>query len=356
MTYKLPELSENPIVFSDLKNIVSAFHSWEFFQGHKVFITGGNGLLASYLVRAFLFANHYFDLNLQVTCLIRSRNSDLSRLKPWINSPCLHLVYGDVVEYPFEKLEAQSIVVHAASGASPKLYQVDPTGIILPNSIGTAKLCSQSCEWNVKRFLFFSTGEVYGVNNNPFFSEDDYGFLDPSLLRSCYAESKRCGESTCIAYAQQFKLHATIARIFHTYGPQMKLDDGRVFADFIRDSLANRYIKITSKGDALRCFCYLADATIGFLYLIVFGASAHAYNLANPTSEVSIRNLALLISNLSNPPLPMIYESVKDGQSRYLPSSVPRSLPSIAKINSIGWYPTTSLQDGFSRTRSSYLS
>lgn len=357
MTFKtFSNSEENPIVSSDLKNIVSAFTSWDFFRHQKIFITGGNGLLASYLVRALLCANHTLSLNLQVTCLVRSRHSDLFRLKPWIEDLSLHFVYGEVETYPFESLQEQTIVIHAASGASPKLYQVDPTGIILPNSIGTARLCKQSSEWRAKRFLFFSTGEVYGVNDDPYFSEDDYGSLDPSLLRSCYAESKRCGESLCVAYAHQYGLHATTVRIFHTYGPQMKLDDGRVFADFIRDSLEGHQICLTSKGDALRCFCYLADATIGFLHLIVFGSSGHAYNLANPAAEVSIRDLALLIAGLSDPPLQVNYNFDVNSQSTYLPSKVPRSLPSISKINSLGWQPTTNLQDGFSRTRSSFFS
>lgn len=349
------ESHENPIVFSDLKNVVSSFPSWSFFQSQKVLITGGNGLLASYLVRAFLYANRVLTLDLQITCLVRSRKSDLSRLAPWIDDASLNFVFGEVESFPLESLQEQTIVIHAASGASPKLYNTDPIGIILPNAVGTAKLCNQSSEWGVKRFLYFSTGEVYGINNNSFFSESDYGFVDPSLLRSCYAESKRCGESTCIAYSHQYGLHTTIARIFHTYGPQMKLDDGRVFADFIRDSLQGSNITLTSAGDALRCFCYIADATLGFLYLIAHGYSAHAYNLANPYAEISIRDLALIISNLSDPPLNVTFDTANLGESNYLPSQVPRSLPSISKIESIGWNPTTTLLEGFSRTRTSYL-
>lgn len=352
---KMPEPSENSVILSDLNNIVSNFPFWDFFYNQKVLVTGGNGLIASYLVRSLLYANYILSLNLQVTCLIRSRNSDLFRLNPWIEDPSLHLVYGEVESYPLQSLQEQSIIVHAASGASPKLYKTDPIGIILPNTVGTSILCKQASKWRSKRFLFFSTGEVYGINHNPFFSEEDYGFINPTESRSCYAESKRCGESICVAYSNQLDLHATIARIFHTYGPQMKLDDGRVFADFIRDSLKGDQITLTSRGESLRCFCYLADATIGFLYLIVKGSPANAFNLANPAAEISIRDLALLISNLSDPPLRVVFDSTKLSQSNYLPSQVPRSLPSINKINSIGWSPTTSLQDGFSRTRSSYL-
>ena len=350
------ELSENPIVFSDLQHVVKTFPSWNFFKNQNVLITGGNGLLASYLVRSLLYANYILDLNLRVICLIRSENSDLSRLRPWMSESSLEVVYGEVESFAFDSLERQTIVIHSASGASPKLYQSDPTGIILANSVGTAQLCKQAVKWHAKKLLFFSTGEVYGINNNPLFSESDYGFVDPSALRSCYAESKRCGESTCVAYAHQYDLNVSIARIFHTYGPQMRLDDGRVFADFIRDSLEGKHIQLSSTGDALRCFCYLSDATLGFLYLLVHGSPSNAYNLANPYAEISIRGLASLISNLSEPALPIFRNDSKALHSNYLPSPVPRSLPSIKKINGIGWHPSISLEVGFSRTRSSYLS
>jgi dTDP-glucose 4,6-dehydratase len=134
----------------------------------------------------------------------------------------------------------------------------------------------------------------------------------------------------------------------------MKLDDGRVFADFVRDSLEGDQIKLSSSGEALRCFCYLSDATSAFLYLITFGKSCHSYNLANPNAEVSIRDLAILVAELSDPPLEVYVGNNTDLKPGYLPSQVPRSLPSIAKIEDIGWKPIMGLRDGFKRTLSSY--
>ena len=347
-------LSENTIVWSDLVNIIDSFPAWEFFRGQTILITGGNGLLPSYLVRALLLANRQQQLSLKVTCIIRSRQSDLARLEPWLSDQALELVYGEVESYPLDQLSHQSIVIHAASGATPAVYHSNPVGIILPNTVGTARLCQQASTWNSKRFLFFSTGEVYGINSSPHFLETDYGLVDPCSLRSCYAESKRCGETICVAYSHQYELHAVIARIFHTYGPQMKLNDGRVFADFVRDSLEAKQIKLASSGEALRCFCYLSDATIAFLYLIVFGVSGQAYNLSNPNAEISIRDLASLVAGLTDPPLEVYLGKNQDLKPGYMPSTVPRSLPSIAKAQALGWQPVVGLQDGFKRTLSSY--
>ena len=301
-----------------------------------------------------LLANKQQQLGLKVTCIIRSRQSDLARLEPWLSDQALELVYGEVESYPLDQLSHQSIVIHAASGATPAVYQSNPVGIILPNTVGTARLCEQASIWKSKRFLFFSTGEVYGINSSPHFLETDYGLVDPSSLRSCYAESKRCGEAICVAYSHQYELHTVIARIFHTYGPQMNLNDGRVFADFVRDSLEAKQIKLASSGEALRCFCYLSDATSAFLHLIVFGEAAQAYNLSNPNAEISIRDLATLVAGLSNPPLEVYLGNNEDLKPGYMPSQVPRSLPSIAKVQALGWQPVVGLQDGFKRTLSSY--
>jgi UDP-glucuronate decarboxylase len=347
-------LAENSIVWTDLECVIDSFPTWEFFRGQTILITGGNGLLPSYLVRALLLANRLHQLDLRVTCIIRSRQSDLARLEPWLSDQSLELVYGQVESYPLDQLSQQSIVVHAASGATPAVYQTNPVGIILPNTIATARLCEQASAWNSKRFLFFSTGEVYGINSSPHFLETDYGVVDPCSLRSCYAESKRCGETICVAYANQYDLHAVIARIFHTYGPQMKLNDGRVFADFVRDSLEGKRINIAGSGEALRCFCYLSDATSAFLHLIVFGEAAQAYNLSNANAEISIRDLAALVAGLSDPSLEVYVGTNQDLKPGYMPSIVPRSLPSIAKMQALGWHPVVGLLDGFKRTLSSY--
>lgn len=348
------QLTENPIVWADLEKIVAEHRHWDFFRNQTVLVTGAGGLLASYLVRTLLRASDCLDLNMKLTCLLRSVPSAESRLKPWLHHPNLSLIYGSAETYPYGQLEPHSIAVHAASNASPRSYIQDPVGTLLPNCVGTVQLCEHARKWESRRLLFFSTSEVYGVNCKEELSELDYGYLDPNTERSCYAESKRMGETTCRAYAYQYGLSTTCARIFHTYGPQMNLEDGRVFADFVRDALNGQSIALVSAGTARRCFCYLGDATAAFLQLLVKGISGEAYNLANPDAETSIIDLARLISGLVEPKLEVCSVDPDIAKPGYLPSPVPRSLPSIAKLQSLGWQPTTDLESGFRRTLLSY--
>ena len=347
---------ENCVVWADIQKIVSEFNHWDFFRNKKIIVTGAGGLLASYLVRTLLHASGCMDLNLNITGLLRAVPVGGSRLMPWLNHPNLSLIYGSAESYPYDLLDPHSIIVHAASLASPRAFSKDPVGTLLPNSVGTFQLCEQARKWECSRLLYFSTGEVYGLNNKEELTENDFGYIDLNAVRSCYAESKRMGETTCIAYAHQYGVHTTGVRIFHTYGPQMSLDDGRVFADFVRDALNSEPISLASTGSARRCFCYISDAISAFLLLIVKGVAGSAYNLANPYAEISILDLACLIGSLVEPNLPVTSVDPAITKPDYVTSPVPRSRPSIVKLQSLGWQPDTSLKAGFARTLLSYQS
>jgi nucleoside-diphosphate-sugar epimerase len=198
---------------------------------------------------------------------------------------------------------------------------------------------------------------VYGVPIDPdqLVGELDYGYLDPMNVRSCYAESKRIGETMCAAWSQQYGLHASVVRPFHTYGPCMALDDGRIFADFVADVVASRDIVLKSDGMAQRPFCYIADATLGFLTVLLRGEKAQAYNIANPQAEVSMRDLATMVAGLFPERGVGVRFDIPAASDAYLKSPIARSCPSIAKASALGWTPQTGVEDGFRRTIQSYL-
>ena len=116
--------------------------------------------------------------------------------------------------------------IRPATGVCPPMLRMRT---LLANSTGTMYLLEHAVKSRAEKFLFFSSGEVYGVplDQTQLIGEQDYGYIDPMNVRSCYAESKRIGETMCVAWAQQYKLHASVVRPFHTYGPGMALDDGR---------------------------------------------------------------------------------------------------------------------------------
>jgi nucleoside-diphosphate-sugar epimerase len=135
----------------------------------------------------------------------------------------------------------------------------------------------------------------------------------------------------------------------------MAFDDGRVFADFVADVVFKRDIVIRGDGSEKRCFCYLADATVGFFSVLLNGLNCEAYNVANPSCEISIKNLAKLISNLfPNRNIKIRFED-SNIKKNYLKSSIIKVLPSIKKIKKLGWLPQTTLEEGFTKTIKSFI-
>jgi len=353
-----PLQTPNPIIREDMNRIVAADLPWEQLRKRTVLVSGGAGFLGAYLVQALLCADSAHNLNMHVVCVTRSTPGVHMRLGHLLSHPRLSRVLHDVAMPTPISFPQADFIVHAASQASPKYFGVDPVGTLLPNTAGTQHLLEHAVRCKAQRFLFFSTGEVYGAAkvDEVRFTELDYGYLDPMQVRSCYAESKRMGETMCCAWAQQFGLHVNVVRPFHTYGPGMALDDGRVFADFVADVVAGRDIVLKSDGLARRPFCYIADATLGFLTVLLRGEAANAYNIANPFAEVSIRALANTLAGLFPERGVAVRFDIPPTSNAYLKSPITRSCPSIAKALALGWSPETDIATGFQRTILSYIS
>jgi nucleoside-diphosphate-sugar epimerase len=347
----------NPIILEDLLEIGSAHLPWGDLDRKTILITGGSGFLASYMAQSLLVVKRLYGLNIKVNCIVRNLNSVKTRLQAWSADPDLQFFCHDISVPLSDDFPAADFIIHSASHASPKYYGSDPVGTLLANSVGTKNLLDYATKKSVKNFLFFSSGEVYGMplSYEGLITENDYGYLDPMDIRSCYAESKRIGETMCVSWAHQYGLHINVVRPFHTYGPGMSLDDGRVFSDFVADIVKGRDIVLKSDGLARRPFCYIADATLGFLTVLLKGLPSQAYNVANPDAEISIRDLAVLVADLFPERNAGVKFEVPVCNGAYLKSPISRSCPSIEKIRAMGWTPKVNLQDGFRRTIQSYI-
>jgi UDP-glucuronate decarboxylase len=347
----------NPIVKADLDRIISTNLPWDNFKKKTILVTGGGGFLAAYLVKSLLTVSRRNELNIKVIVVARNVQRVTLRLSGFLGAGDLLVVHHDISQPIPIGFPRADVIVHSASQASPKYYGIDPVGTLLANTAGTMYLLEHAMKSKADKFLFFSSGEVYGIPIEPdqLVGERDFGYLDPMNVRSCYAESKRIGETMCASWAQQYGLHTNVVRPFHTYGPGMALDDGRVFADFVADVVAKRDIVLKSDGSALRPFCYIADATIGFLTVMLSGAISEAYNVANPDAEISIKNLASIVAGLFPERCINTRFEVFESSDTYLKSPVSRSCPSVEKLKGLGWFPAIGISDGFRRTIQSFL-
>ena len=342
----------NKIVEEDIEFVVNHDLPWEKFNNSTVLITGANGFLPAYMLETLLYLNDKHNKNINVIALVRNKEKTLKRFCHHNNRKDLIFLIQDVCEpIQLKKYENIDYIIHAASQASPKYYESDPIGTITPNTIGVMNLLKFSSEKNTKNFLYFSTGGVLGrINeNNLPAKETDYGYLDPTDVKSCYNESKRMGESICVGWASLNDISIKIVRPSYVYGPGMQQNDGRVFPNFISNVASGKNIIVCGDGKKTRAFCYLADATLGFFTVLLKGKDSEVYNVGIE-KETSILELANLLSRMYYDKGVKVIKKSMDKTTKDSQSTVQRSCLDISKIRQLGWTPIYDLKEGIERT------
>lgn len=345
----------NPIIKEDIERIARSDLPWHHLEGCNILIAGASGFLPAYMLETLLYLNDELNLETKIISLARNKAKALKRFSDYQDRKDLKILVHDVCK-PLDLEEEIDFIIHAASLASPKYYGSDPVGILCANSLGTANLLNLAVESNSRCFLFFSSSEIYGQPPIGRIKEDSYGYLDPMDLRSCYSESKRIGETMCISWLHQYGVPAKIVRPFHIYGPGMDLEDGRVYADFVNNILNGTDIILNSDGKAIRSFCYLADATLGFFTVMLKGEIGQAYNIGDDMSTIGILELAEMLVELFPEKELGITRSEPARDYGYLGSRVSRICPDISKARALGWKPEIRLEEGFKRTVRSFMS
>lgn len=347
------------IVDGDLLAIISHDLPWEKLSGSRIVITGAGGFIGGYIVRTLLALHQMGKIKqpVRVTALLRNVvRIQQELLGESLHSEQLELKKWDLNAIAVPDLGEVNYVIHAASQASPRFYSTDPVGTLLPNVVGTAALLQALYRSkDPQGLLFVSSSEVYGaaLGEMPL-SESQYGTLDPAIVRSCYSESKRVGETLCVAWYHQYKLPTFIVRPFHTYGPGLKPNDGRVFSDFAFNVIRNENIIMTSDGLAKRAFCYITDVIAGFFTVLLKGQPALPYNVANPAGELSVMELAELLVGLFPDKRLVVERRTSQAEASYLASTFNRLVPDVSRLRALGWNVEVSPAQGFFRMIEAY--
>lgn len=349
-------MNESAYIIKDVKTIITPWLISAVKNNSCYLITGASGFMARYIIETLMHLNEKHNKNITIYALARNEAQFWAKYSHYQNNQNFTLIHSDVSQLStsLNKIKFTHII-HAASKASPLFYGKDPIGTYMANTLGTHQLLALADAVKVEKFLYISSSEVYGLTTSSHTSEEDFGFIDPTQVRSCYAESKKMGENMCISWLHQHKVPVVITRPFHTYGPGMDLSDGRVYADFVKNIINKDAITLNSDGLAERAFCYLTDAIHGIFTVLYAGEVGEAYNLGNPNEIYSIKQLAELLQTLYPDRCRKV--SFQEGKisNGYIKSTVSHISPNIEKIQQIGWEPKISVAEGFKRTIESYL-
>lgn len=344
------------VIIEDLRRICQANLPWMQLGSKTVLVTGATGMLASYVTWLLLCLHEEAGVDVSVVALCRNPKKAEQYYGSYIGKPYFRMLIQDVCN-PIEYDGAVDYIFHLAGNASPHFINTDPVGIMKCNLLGTMNVLELARKKQTAKVIFSSTREVYGANEHADkLDECSYGMLDPLDARSCYPESKRAAETLLKSYYLQYGVEYNTVRIAHAYGPTMTLEnDGRVMADLIGDVVAGRDIVLKSSGEAIRAFLYITDAVIGMFTVLFHANPSTAYNLANETGTISIKDLAhLLISLRKDIDLRVVYDTLQQDNSKGY-CAYKRIALDTSKLETLGWSPHISLQEGLSRTVFSLL-
>lgn len=268
---------------------------WSRLQGKNILVAGATGLIGGAVVDVLM---HRCPLDFDIYACGRNEERARRRFAAWWNNPQFHFFKHDVTQ-PLEGTADFHFIIDGAGGASPQLYVSDPVGIIRANILGVDRLLESGRRNCLEKFLYVSSGEVYGEGDGRPFTEDYSGFVDPMSVRSCYPSAKRAAETLCVAFGKEYGVDVSVARPSHVYGPHFTESDQRVYAQFIRNVLRGEDIVMKSEGLKFRSWCYVVDCASALLYVLLKGKNGTAYNIADESSNRTIRDLAQMIASIA---------------------------------------------------------
>lgn len=340
-------LLDNKMYLEDLQYVAELDLPWELLRNKSVLVTGATGMIASCFIDVLMLLNRTKDLNCKILAVGRSEEKAQNRFTEYWKSNLFEYVKHDINKQ-FELKEAVDYVLHMASNTHPVAYATDPVGTITTNVLGLYNLL-EFCKENLNgRFAFASSNEIYGENRGDveLFDEKYLGYIDCNTMRAGYPESKRCGEALCQAYIKQYGLDIVIPRFTRTFGPTMLQSDTKAISQFIKKGINKDNIVLKSLGNQNYSYTYVTDAVAGLFYVMLKGKTGEAYNIADESDNITLKNLAQTISEWAG--TEVVFELPDDVEKRGY-STATKALLDGNKIKTLGWKPNYDINSGIKR-------
>lgn len=320
-----------------LKELYKLPLNWEKLSGSKILVAGASGLIGSALVKALV-------TNPKRTYKVWALGRDIGRL----NS-----VFSEYIKYDLNLIEADLMhglnsdvkfdyIIDCASNANPMSFSKYPVETILGNVLGVHTLLRYGVKTGLSRFLYISSGEIYGEGTQDYFVESDSGYVDCLSVRACYPCSKRSAENLCIAYGYEYGVDVVIARPCHIYGPGFLKTDDRAYAQFFTQAAKNKDIILKSSGLLNRSWCYIRDCVAALLYILINGEKNEAYNISD--ESMTIRDFATMIAKEAH--VKITFEIPENVDSPI----ITKGILCAKKLKNLGWTPLDDIKANIKST------
>jgi nucleoside-diphosphate-sugar epimerase len=337
--------------WDEVRKVVSGIPDIANLFGKSVMITGATGMICSAVAELLFLLNKGFNANIRIVLAGRSRERMKQRF----------YCFKEGKDYSFLKYDATKgngigvspdYIIHGASPADPASFIKEPVETMFANMMGLKNLLDIA-RWNKSiRLLYISSSEVYGKKeeSRPYF-ETDYGYVDILNPRACYPSSKRAAETMCAAFHEEYGVDFVVVRPGHIYGPSITETDSRASAQFTRKAKAGENIVLKSAGMQLRSYTYTLDCASAILTVLLKGKCGEAYNISNPQSVVTIREMAEYMAKATG--VSVVFEQASDMEKRSYNMMDNSSLDS-SKLEKLGWSGCYGLEEGVVSTLDHY--
>ena len=308
---------------------------FEELKSKRILITGATGLVGQALIKVA------FQNNMRIIAVVR----DVKKAKKLFSAiRDITYIESDLLRIPLKNYGVDYII-HAAANTSSKAFVEEPVNIIDNTFSGTKHVLELAKINQVKSLVFLSSMEIYGPQKTDEKIEETHSSaIDTMIPRFCYPEAKRISENLCASYYSQYDVPAKVVRLTQTFGPGVRYNDGRVFAEFARCVIEEKDIILHTKGETRRSYLYTEDAAMAIFTVMIKGIPGEAYNAANEETYCTIYEMAKLVAQkCAHNRIKVIIKDDNDGTYGYAPT-LHMNLDT-SKLKALGWQPSTNLED-----------
>ena len=341
-------LFNNKKWIQDIDEVLSELPELSMMAGKSVLITGAAGLICSSIVDIIFRYNDTHKTPIHIYAAGRWIEEMKLRFEDQIDREDFTFVVYDSSRTDNKFDMCADFIIHGAANAFPDLVMKEPVETMLSNFNGMKDLLDYAKECGTKRILYISSSEVYGKkNDNAPYKEGEYGYIDLLNARNSYSVGKRAAETLCASYAAEYGVESVIVRPGHIYGPTASPKDNRVSSAWAYTVARGENIVMKSDGAQLRSYCYCLDCASAILKVLLKGDNVHAYNISNPESIISIRELAEILTNITGVQLQILLPTEKEKQG-YNPMD--NSSLDSTELLELGWRGLFNANRGLKRT------